>query len=78
MFSIKPGIVKNKFTVEEDCLIMAAVKEYGHQNFQKFPRNLLAGRTSIQIRNRYKNVLRFVGHTRSWNSCNNFIDLIDF
>lgn len=44
---------------------MAAVKEYG-QNFQIFPPNLLPGRTSVQIRNRYNNVLKHVGQRDHW------------
>lgn len=44
---------------------MAAVKEYG-QNFQNFPSNLLPGRTAVQIRNRYNNVLRHVGQRDHW------------
>lgn len=67
MWSIKPGIKKDKFSVEEDCKLTAAVKEYG-TNFHKFPRDLLPGRTLVQIRNRYNNVLKFVGENKPWSS----------
>lgn len=67
MFSLRPGIKKEKFSVEEDCILMAAIKEYG-TNFNMFPQNLLAGRTTVQIRNRYNNVLRYVGQARHWSA----------
>lgn len=65
MWTLKPGIRKEKFTIEEDCILTAAVKEYG-PNFHKFPRDLLPGRTTVQIRNRYNNVLKFVGRNGHW------------
>lgn len=65
MFSLNPQIDHSKFTVEEDCIIMAAIKEYG-SNFQIFPQNLLPGRTMVQIRNRYNNVLKFVKQRDHW------------
>lgn len=65
MWTLKPGIKKEKFTIEEDCILTAAVKEYG-PNFHKFPRDLLPGRTTVQIRNRYNNVLKFVGRNGHW------------
>lgn len=65
MFSLRPEIKKDKFTVEEDCIIMAGIKEFGKQ-FNKFPPNLLPGRSTLQIRNRYNNVLKNVGKTTTW------------
>lgn len=65
MFSLRPEIKKDKFTVEEDCIIMAGIKEFG-KHFNKFPPNLLPGRSTLQIRNRYNNVLKFVGKTTTW------------
>lgn len=65
MFSLRPEIKKDKFSVEEDCIIMAGINEFGKQ-FNKFPPNLLPGRSTLQIRNRYNNVLRFVGKTTTW------------
>lgn len=44
---------------------MAAVKEYG-QNFNNFPTNLLRGRSAVQIRSRYNNVLKHVGKREHW------------
>lgn len=65
MFSLRPEIKKHKFTIEEDCIIMAGIKEFGKQ-FNKFPPYLLPGRSTLQIRNRYNNVLKFVGKTATW------------
>lgn len=65
MFTLNPDVNHLKFSVEEDCVIMAAVKEYG-TNFQAFPHRLLPGRNVLQIRNRYNNVLKSVGKRRSW------------
>lgn len=65
MFTLKPDIKKEKFTVEEDCIITAAVKQYG-TNFQKFAANLLPGRTLVQIRHRYSNVLKHVENFKEW------------
>lgn len=67
MFTLNPEILKRKFSVEEDCILMAAIKEYG-VNFHKFPSNLLPGRTKVQIRNRYNNVLRYVGLAKCWSA----------
>lgn len=65
MFTLKPDIKKEKFTVEEDCIITAAVKQYG-TNFNKFSTNLLPGRTLVQIRHRYSNVLKHVSNFKEW------------
>lgn len=65
MFTLKPGIKKEKFSTEEDCILMAAVQEYG-SNFSNMPSNLLPGRTLVHLRNRYNNVLKLVGKTSAW------------
>lgn len=65
MFTLKPGINRDKFSVKEDCILMAAVKEFG-TTFTKFPMHLLPGRTVVQIRNRYRNVLCNVGQRKAW------------
>lgn len=65
MFTLDPKIKRTAFTVEEDCILMAAVKEYG-TNFREFPSNLLVGRNTRQIRSRYNNVLRHVGKREHW------------
>lgn len=65
MFTLNPAIKREKFTVEEDCILMAAVDEYG-TNFQNFPANMIPGRTIVQIRNRYNNVLQHVGKVEHW------------
>lgn len=62
--SLKPGISKNRFTVEEDCKLMAAFKEFG-SNFHLY-QSILPGRSTLQIRNRYKNVLSYVGKRSNW------------
>lgn len=65
MFSLNPAIKREKFSVEEDCILMAAVEEYG-ANFQNFPPHLLPGRNFVQIRNRYNNVLKNNGKVKHW------------
>lgn len=65
MFSLNPKLNRTPFSIEEDCILMAAVKEYG-QNFNDFPPNLLPARSLVQIRNRYNNVLKFVGKRDHW------------
>lgn len=57
MFTIKPGIKRDRFTIEEDCAILAYVHAHG-ETFGKMPPNLLPGRTPVQIRNRYNNTLK--------------------
>lgn len=65
MFSLNPSIKRDRFSVEEDCILMAAVEEYG-THFQNFPSHLLPGRNFVQIRNRYNNVLRHNGKVQHW------------
>lgn len=65
MFTLNPEINRAPFTVEEDCILMAAIKEYGI-NFREFPTNLLPGRSMRQIRSRYNNVLRHVNVREHW------------
>lgn len=57
MFTLCPDIRHDKFGVEEDCILVAAYKQYGLA-FEKYM-HMLPGRTRIQIRNRWKNVLRY-------------------
>lgn len=65
MFSLNPEINRSPFTVEEDCILMAAIKEYGC-NYREFPSNLLPGRNMRQIRSRYNNVLKHVNVREHW------------
>lgn len=55
-FALRPNISKEKFSVEEDCLFLAALQEYG-LDFQKialeFPH-----RTTVQLRSHYNAVLK--------------------
>lgn len=63
MFTIKPGIKRDRFSMEEDCVILAYVHAHG-ENFGKMPPNLLPGRTPVQIRNRYNNTLKVMDNTQ--------------
>lgn len=65
MFTLNPEINREPFTVEEDCILMAAIKEYG-LNYREFPTNLLPGRSMKQIRSRYNNVLKHVNVREHW------------
>lgn len=65
MFTLNPEINRAPFTVEEDCILMAAIKEYG-LNYREFPTNLLPGRNMKQIRSRYNNVLKHVNVREHW------------
>lgn len=65
MFTLNPEINRAPFTVEEDCILMAAIKEYG-SNYREFPTNLLPGRSMKQIRSRYNNVLKHVNVREHW------------
>lgn len=65
MFTLNPEINRAPFTVEEDCILMAAIKEYG-MDFRQFPTNLLHGRSMKQMRNRYSNVLKHVNMREHW------------
>lgn len=78
MFSLNPSIKRDRFSVEEDCIIMAAVEENG-TNFQNFPVHLLPGRNFVQIRNRYNNVLRHNGKVQHWtlDDDQKLIDLVE-
>lgn len=69
MFTLHPKIDHKPFSPEEDCILMAAVKEHG-TNFRDFPSDLLPGRNTRQIRCRYNNVLRHVGKREHWNEEN--------
>lgn len=64
MFSLRPDIKRDKFSVEEDCILMAAYKQHGAM-VEKFM-HLLPGRTRVQIRNRYRNVLRHENRPAAW------------
>ncbi|XP_055853314.1 uncharacterized protein LOC129917031 [Episyrphus balteatus] len=64
-YSINPNISRALFTPEEDCIILAAVEEFG-ENFNCFPKDLFPNRTVVQIRNRYNNSIKSRGTTRHW------------
>ncbi|XP_055904315.1 uncharacterized protein LOC129940100 [Eupeodes corollae] len=64
-YSINPNISRAQFTPQEDCIILAAVEEFG-ENFNCFPKDLFPNRTVVQIRNRYNNSIKPRGETRHW------------
>ncbi|XP_071455297.1 snRNA-activating protein complex subunit 4-like [Hetaerina americana] len=64
MFSINPSIKKGRFTVEEDCLILAGIKHFG-LDATKIA-ELLPGRTSVQVSARYKMCLSRDGPLGQW------------
>lgn len=78
MFTLNPEINRAPFTVEEDCILMAAIKEYG-LNYSDFPTNLLPGRSMKQIRSRYNNVLKFVNVREHWTEHHDekLVELVD-
>lgn len=63
-FSLQPDISRARFTVEEDCILLAAHKQHGF-DIAKYM-HLLPGRSRVQIRNRYNNVLRFDKRPKQW------------
>lgn len=64
VFTVKPDIKRGRFTKEEDCILMAAIIQYG--NISDLPSNILPGRTAQQVRHRYNNVLKFAGKISDW------------
>lgn len=78
MFTLNPEINRAPFTVEEDCILMAAIKEYG-LNYREFPTNLLPGRSMKQIRSRYNNVLKHVNCREHWTELHDrkLVELVD-
>lgn len=56
VFSLRPNISRERFSVEEDCIFLAAVQEYG-LNFQKIATEF-PNRTLVQLRAHYNNVLK--------------------
>lgn len=73
MFTLNPDLHREKFSTEEDCIIVSFVAEYGENNFGKMPLEKLPGRTLKQIRGRYWNVLKMVGKTSEWTSADDEI-----
>uniref|UniRef100_A0A1B0DKC1 snRNA-activating protein complex subunit 4 n=1 Tax=Phlebotomus papatasi TaxID=29031 RepID=A0A1B0DKC1_PHLPP len=64
-YTLKPNINHDRFTVEDDCVLMAAIEEYG-TNFSKIVKEVMPNRTVPQLRSRYKNSLMFVGNNNIW------------
>ncbi|KAI7899860.1 uncharacterized protein BX663DRAFT_519740 [Cokeromyces recurvatus] len=54
--TLKPGIVRKRWTVEDDEALQRAIHLYGVGNWTKIQR-LVAGRTDMQCRERWANVL---------------------
>lgn len=64
-FTVRPDIKRGRFTKEEDCILMAALLQYGDQ-ISDLPPNILPGRTMQQVRHRYNNVLKHAGKLSDW------------
>jgi hypothetical protein len=63
-YSLNPLIKKGRFTKEEDILMVAAVRRHG-TDFARVAR-FLPGRTSTQVRDRYKSVLKQQRNSEPW------------
>ena len=63
-YSLNPSIKRGRFTKEENILMVAAVRRYG-TDFSRVAR-FLPGRTSIQIRERYKTYLKYHSTGEPW------------
>ncbi|GFG36437.1 hypothetical protein Cfor_00680 [Coptotermes formosanus] len=63
-YSLNPSIKRGRFTKEENILMVAAVRRYG-TDFSRVAR-FLPGRTSIQIRERYKTYLKYHSTGDPW------------
>lgn len=64
VFSLRPNISRERFSVEEDCIFLAAVQEYG-LNFQKIAGEF-PNRTLVQLRAHYHNVLKRNSKLSPW------------
>lgn len=64
VFSLRPNISKDKFSVEEDCIFLAAVQEYG-LDFRKISAEF-PNRTVVQLRSHYNNVLKRNSAVTPW------------
>lgn len=56
VFSLRPNISHERFSVEEDCIFLAALQEYG-TDFRRIAAEL-PNRTMVQVRAHYNNVLK--------------------
>jgi len=63
-YSLNPSIKRGRFTKEENILMVAAVRRYG-TDFSRVAR-FLPGRTSTQIRERYKTYLKYHSTGEPW------------
>ena len=63
-YSLNPSIKRGRFTREETVLMVAAVRRYG-TDFSRVAR-FLPGRTSVQIRERYKSCLKYQSTGEPW------------
>ncbi|XP_059610693.1 snRNA-activating protein complex subunit 4 [Phlebotomus argentipes] len=64
-YTLKPNINHGRFTPEEDCMLMAAIEQYG-MNLSKIVRDVMPNRTVPQLRSRYRNSLLCVGNNNIW------------
>lgn len=63
-FSLNPNINRERFSVEEDCIFLAAVQQYG-MNFGLIAKEL-PNRTLVQLRAHYANVLQRNSTLNPW------------
>lgn len=64
VFSLRPNISREKFSVEEDCIFLAALQEYG-VDFRKIATEF-PNRTTVQLRAHYNNVLKRNSDAAPW------------
>lgn len=64
MYTLRPNISREKFSVEEDCIFLAALQEYG-LNFHKISAEL-PNRTTVQLKSHYYSVLKRNKEVTPW------------
>ncbi|XP_055695481.1 snRNA-activating protein complex subunit 4 homolog [Lutzomyia longipalpis] len=64
-YSLNPNIDHSRWTAADDCVLMAAIEEYG-TNFSKIVQEVMPNRTVPQLRSRYSNSLLSVGNNNIW------------
>lgn len=62
---LNPNIKKGSFSREEDCVLLAAVEEYG-ENFACIPMSLFPNRSRSQVKNRWHNTIKYQNVHQAW------------
>lgn len=57
LYNCRPGLSKGAFTLEEDIKLMAGIETFG-EDFDRIAKNLLPGRSVVQLRFHYCNHLK--------------------